>query len=128
MKQHSILTLAALLGAVAVGLGAFGAHGLRDMVPPQDLEIWNTAVRYQIWHALALLGCAVLAPARRLAATVICMATGTVIFSGSLYALVLADARWLGAITPLGGVLMIAGWLLLATVRRGATAPDRDHQ
>ncbi len=118
MDSPRILTFAAVLGAVAVTAGAFGAHGLKDHVAPEDLAIWETAVRYQAWHALALLACAALAPARRLGGAVWCFLIGTVVFSGSLYVLVLTGARWLGAITPLGGVLMIAGWVLLATVRR----------
>jgi uncharacterized membrane protein YgdD (TMEM256/DUF423 family) len=118
MTSNRILTIAAVSGGLAVGLGAFGAHGLKELVPAEDLATWETAVRYQAWHALALLACALLAPARRVAPAAWCLALGSLVFSGTLYVLVLTDARWLGAITPIGGVLMIVGWLLLATVRR----------
>jgi uncharacterized membrane protein YgdD (TMEM256/DUF423 family) len=109
------LLLAGLNGFLAVALGAFGAHGLKERLSPTDLETWLTGVRYQAWHALALLGLACL-PAgwRRVGPAALLLALGTVIFSGTLYALVLLDQRWLGAVTPVGGTLMIAGWVVLA--------------
>ena len=121
MSAHRILALGALLGALAVVLGAFGAHGLRSRVSPELLEIYETAVRYHFYHALALLavgawvdrgGSAASPPGVGMAAWA--FLAGVVIFSGSLYALVLTGARWLGAVTPIGGVAFIAGWLLLA--------------
>ena len=109
--------IGALLGGSGVAIGAFGAHTLRGRVPPESLAIFETGARYQLVHALALLGAA-WAVAHwsntplRLAGWL--LAAGTLIFSGSLYALVLSGHRWLGAITPAGGLAMIAGWVLLA--------------
>lgn len=106
----------ASLALLAVALGAFGAHALRERLDARDLEIFETAVRYQMYHALALLGVAWLAtrltdPLTGWAGWL--MIAGTVVFSGSLYLLVLTGPRWLGAITPIGGVMLIAGWLLV---------------
>ena len=105
----------ALLAALGVALGAFGAHGLRDLVAPERLVVWETAVRYHLIHALALVLLGALPervsgylwPGR-------CFVAGIVLFSGSLYALVLADLPLLGAVTPFGGVALITGWILLA--------------
>ena len=110
--------LAALSMAVGVACGAFGAHGLRDVVPPNDLLIWEKAVFYQLIHGIATIvvlvtPSALLAPKRvNLVATLFLI--GTLIFSGSLYTLVLTNMRWLGAITPLGGSSYIAAWIILA--------------
>lgn len=121
MNASRILVLGALLGALAVALGAFGAHGLRSRVTPELLEVYETAVRYHFYHALALLavgvwadrvGSAASPPGLGAAATAFLV--GVVVFSGSLYALVLSGMRWLGAITPIGGIAFIVGWLLLA--------------
>ena len=108
-------------GAVAAGLavmaGAFGAHALRDLVPPDRLQTFETGARYQMYHALALLfaGWAVGRwPSRPFRWSGYLFAAGIVLFSGSLYALVLTDMPWLGAVAPLGGLAFIAGWLLLA--------------
>jgi uncharacterized membrane protein YgdD (TMEM256/DUF423 family) len=112
------LLLAALAGALAVMLGAFGAHALRAKLGPDLLAIWNTAVQYHFWHALALLAIALVAvhlpdaAALRWAGWL--MLAGMVLFSGSLYALALSGVRGLGAITPFGGVAFILGWLALA--------------
>lgn len=107
---------AALAGASAVALGAFGAHALRDMLDERSLAAWRTAVDYQFWHALALLATGLLArgtasSALRVAA--VAFALGIVLFCGSLYALALDAPRALGAVTPLGGVAFIAGWIAL---------------
>ena len=115
MKQHSILALAAILGALAVGLGAFGAHGLRDMVSSADLEIWNTAVRYQAWHALALVLLGVVTSRAgctdRGALIGWAFLVGSLLFSGSIYGLALdGPGAVLGPITPLGGLCLIIGW------------------
>lgn len=104
--------------------GAFGAHALRDRVDARALEVFETAARYQMYHALALLFVAWLAE-RALASGAVRLAgwafvVGTVIFSGSLYLLSLTDATWLGAITPLGGVAFLVGW---AAVIGGAGRP-----
>lgn len=109
--------LGAVSGATAVALGAIGAHALRAQVSSADLQIFETGVRYQMYHALALLAAAsVLARSgsRLASAAGWLFVFGTVIFSGTLYLLTLSGARWLGAVTPLGGVALIAGWLCLA--------------
>lgn len=112
-----------VFAALAVGLGAFGAHALNErLVQNGMLEVWRTAVDYQMWHALALLGFGVwvrLEPAcasclRR--AVAVLWVLGIVCFSGSLYALALGGPKWLGPITPLGGLCFIVGWLLLVLV------------
>jgi uncharacterized membrane protein YgdD (TMEM256/DUF423 family) len=109
------IAIGALSAASSVGLGAFGAHALKDTLAPDQLGVWNTAVHYQALHALALVAFGVVAErwrTRALAAW--CFLAGTALFSGSLYALALGAPRWSGAITPLGGVAFITGWLALA--------------
>lgn len=108
--------LGGLFGALAVAAGAFGAHALRTRVGPRELEVFETAARYQMYHALALLAAAwAVGGDRRLGGAAGWLFTaGIVVFSGSLYALVLTGQRWLGAVTPLGGVAFILGWLCLA--------------
>ena len=115
----------AALALLGVALGAFGAHALRASLSPSDIEIFETAVRYQMYHAVALFGVAWLAtklvdPLTDWAGWL--LVAGTVVFSGSLYLLVLTGTRWLGAITPVGGLMLVAGWLLVvvALLRRGA--------
>jgi len=101
--------IAAILGLTGVALGAFGAHGLKNILATNDtLAVWQTAVLYHLIHAVAALWAA----ERRPAITWI-WAIGVLIFSGSLYTLALTNIRWLGAITPIGGVLFIIGWALL---------------
>ncbi len=104
--------------ALAVALGAFGAHGLRTRVPTELLGTWHTAVQYHAWHGLALFATGLLMlrmPAgRALGVAAALFVAGIVLFSGSLYALVLTGMRGLGAVTPLGGVAFIAGWVVLA--------------
>lgn len=124
MTSRPILVTAALLGALAVVLGAFGAHALRDALDEKSLAIWQTAVDYQFRHVLALLAAGLLARAqanRAIAIAAIAFVAGIVLFSGSLYALALGAPRFVGAITPLGGAAFIAGWLALAwsALRRG---------
>ena len=100
-------------GASAVLLGAFGAHALRGALDPSGRELWHTASQYHFWHALAL-AAAALSPAGRARRTALAaFAIGIVLFSGSLYALALGAPRWCGAITPLGGVAFIVGWIAL---------------
>ncbi len=109
--------LGALNGAVAVAAGAFGAHALKSRLAADLLAIFDTAVRYQMLHAVALLFVAWAVtrwPGRPVEAAGWCFFIGTLVFSGSLYLLALSAQRWLGAVTPIGGVLFIAGWLLLA--------------
>ncbi len=112
-------TIAGIVGALGVALGAFGAHGLKNVVSdPALLVTWETAARYHLLHALAL-GLVAAHPGEPRIAGALFMA-GIVLFSGSLYVLVLTEQRWLGAITPLGGLALIAGWLVLAFAARGA--------
>lgn len=114
--------IGALALALAVGLGAFGAHGLRDRLDAYSLGIWEKAVFYQFVHALALLVLPLLVRDIGSAGRVGWLfALGILLFSGSLYALALSGVRTLGAVTPFGGVCFIAGWLLLAwTLFRGS--------
>ena len=110
----------AVLGALGVALGACGAHGLKDRLAPDRLDIYEVGVRYQLVHALALLAVgAVLrhAPAAAARPTWLFLA-GTIVFSGTLYVLALGGPRWLGAITPVGGLLLIGGWIALALAAR----------
>ncbi|MDE2824771.1 MAG: DUF423 domain-containing protein [Gemmatimonadota bacterium] len=105
--------ISALLGVVA---GAFGGHGLKDRISPEMLEIFETAVRYQMYHAFGLFFVAWAVsrwPDAVPSAAGWSFIAGTVLFSGSLYVLSLAGIRWLGAVTPLGGVAFIVGWILL---------------
>ena len=107
----------AALGAAGVALGAFGAHGLKARVSPDLLAVFETGVRYHLVHALALLGVGWAAerwPGALTQAAGWLFAAGILVFSGSLYAMTLTGARWLGAITPLGGLSLILGWVLLA--------------
>lgn len=107
----------ALSGALAVAAGAFGAHALRGRLEPRLLEIYEVGARYQMYHALALLAVGWIASRQPgplpLAAGWLFVA-GTAIFSGSLYAMGLGGPTWLGAVTPIGGVAFIAGWVALA--------------
>jgi len=110
-------TAGALSALLAVAAGAFGAHGLRARLTPDHLAVFETAARYQMYHALALLAVAWATtrwPGQLTQWSGWLFITGTVIFSGSLYALALTGIRWLGAITPLGGLAFMAGWLCLA--------------
>jgi len=111
------LVLGAISGFLAVGFGAFAAHGLRARLTPDMLSTFEIGVRYQMYHALALIGVALALqrwPAASLQTAGWCFVAGTVIFSGSLYVLTLTGQRWLGAVTPLGGVAFLIGWGLLA--------------
>jgi uncharacterized membrane protein YgdD (TMEM256/DUF423 family) len=117
------VALGAVSGFVAVAAGAFGAHGLRARLAPDLLAVFETAARYQMYHALALLAVAWVAarwpgPLPQWAGWL--FVVGTVLFSGSLYALALSGVRWLGAITPLGGAAFLAGWICLALAARRA--------
>jgi uncharacterized membrane protein YgdD (TMEM256/DUF423 family) len=111
------LVLGSVSAALAVGLGAFAAHGLRGRVAPDMLAAFETGARYHMYHALALLAVA-WATTRGAGGTATAagwlFVAGTLLFSGSLYVLVITGQRWLGAVTPLGGAAFIAGWLALA--------------
>ena len=118
MTARLSLTLAALLLALAVALGAFGAHALKARLTVELQSVWQTAVQYHAWHALGLLGIGLFLlhrpEARGAGWSAWLFVAGIVLFSGSLYALALTGARWLGAATPIGGAAFIAGWLALA--------------
>jgi uncharacterized membrane protein YgdD (TMEM256/DUF423 family) len=115
--ERLFFTLGSLSAFIGVALGAFAAHGLKGCLAPEMLATFETGVRYQMYHALALLAVA-WAYSRWPAAMVIAagwlFVAGMLLFSGSLYALTLSGARWLGAITPLGGLAFLLGWLCLA--------------
>jgi uncharacterized membrane protein YgdD (TMEM256/DUF423 family) len=109
-----VIRLAGTLGFLGVALGAFGAHGLRDRLAPGMLDVYKTGVLYHLLHAVALF--AVALGAERLArprAVATLFTAGVLIFSGSLYALALTGVGTLGAITPIGGLLLMAGWVTL---------------
>ena len=111
------LVLAALFGLTGVALGAFGSHGLKSQLSPAYLAVFQTGVQYQLVHALALFGVAVLAllrPNRLLNAAGGLFVVGILLFSGSLYLLTLSGIGKLGVITPIGGMAFLAGWLCLA--------------
>ena len=106
-----------LMAFLGVALGAFAAHGLKSRLPPDMLTIFEVGVRYQMYHAFALLAVGWAQtrwPGPVLDASGWLFVAGTVIFSGSLYILSLSGLRWLGAITPVGGIALLAGWLCLA--------------
>ncbi len=117
-NQAFYLRIGAFLGALAVILGAFGAHGLESILSGEMAEAFETGVKYHFYHALAILALA--AGSSALWASPLCLwacrawAFGILVFSGSLYALAMTQISWLGAITPIGGIAMIAGWVLLA--------------
>jgi uncharacterized membrane protein YgdD (TMEM256/DUF423 family) len=120
--HKKFLVIAALLGALSVALGAFAAHGLKAVVSADVLQIFETAVKYQMYHTLALLAVGILmqqSAAKQMKWSGNLFIAGIVLFSGSLYLLCYIkhmdiSATWVGAITPLGGICFIAGWLMLA--------------
>lgn len=116
-SDRLFFAIGSTFAGIAVAAGAFGAHGLEGRIEPRMLEVFNTAAKYQMFQALALLAIAWAVtrwPNARLEIGGWLLTAGTLVFSGSLYLMVLTDARWLGAVTPVGGVLMIAGWAVLA--------------
>ena len=111
------IIVGSLLAAIAVLLGAFGTHFLKNRISPEDLNIFNTGIRYHMYHALALVLIGILGfyySSEIVLLPAILFTFGVFIFSGSLYFLVLTGFRWLGAITPIGGLSFIVGWILLA--------------
>ncbi len=115
--DRTFLLVGALAGATGVALGAFGAHGLRSRLSPDMLAVFETGVRYHMYHALAILATAAFMPrieGRLLTAAGWLFTAGIVLFSGSLYALALSGVTLLGAITPLGGLAFLAAWTCLA--------------
>ena len=122
--MHAVpcLRLAALLAGLAVAIGAFAAHAMKGAFPAEALQTFETGVRYQMYHALALGLCAALARAGwRITVPATCFLCGIALFSGSLYALVLLDLKWLGAVTPFGGVAFLVGWAALLRAPAAAT-------
>jgi uncharacterized membrane protein YgdD (TMEM256/DUF423 family) len=117
MHKNFLIT-AAILGAVSVAVGAFGAHALKEILSEQSFNTYEVAVRYQFYHVLALALTGVIYGSyqnKRIVNAGRLFIAGIVLFSGSLYLLIsLPDLRWLGAVTPLGGACFIGGWLLLA--------------
>jgi len=116
--DRTFLIIGAVAAFIGVGVGAFGAHGLRGRLSPEMLAVFETGVRYQMYHALALVLCGMLAGrgrATRIAAW--SFLAGTLVFCGALYTLGLGGPRWFGAIAPFGGTLMILGWVALAFTR-----------
>ena len=121
--DRTFFALGALSAAISVAAGAFGAHALREKLPADLLAVFETGARYEMFHALGLLAVAWAAarwPGPAVAWAGWLLVAGTVLFSGSLYALALTGVRALGAVTPFGGVAFIAGWLALAWAALGS--------
>lgn len=121
-----IIAAGAINGALAVIAGAFGAHGLKAKLPPELLATWQTGAEYHMYHALALVLVGALAaaqPQTALNGPAGALLAGILLFSGSLYLLALTGIKTLGAITPIGGVAFIVGWLWLAAVALRNSAP-----
>ena len=112
MTGNRIAAAGALLAALGIALGAFGAHALKGVLDAQQLDWWHNACQYQMWNAVGLVALGALP--RRLGLPAILIGLGTILFAASLYAMALTGYRGLGMVTPVGGVLMIAGWLLAA--------------
>jgi uncharacterized membrane protein YgdD (TMEM256/DUF423 family) len=115
--RTTIITGSAFM-ALAVAFGAFGAHVVQDILPPERFEVYQTAVQYHVYHAIGLLILGAVSmrmeESKWLRWSGYCLISGIVIFSGSLYILTLTDTSWLGAVTPLGGVAFILGWIFFA--------------
>lgn len=113
---RSLTTLGCLLAGLAVAAGAFGAHMLKSMLEPAMLTVFETAARYQMYHSLGMVATGLAGRAfdcPQVARAGWCFAAGMILFCGSLYCVSLLGIRWLGAITPIGGLAFIAGWSLL---------------
>lgn len=125
------LRLAAASGFIVVGLGAFGAHGLRNMLDAASLGTWETAVQYQMLHLVALLAVGFLSlrgDQALLRWSGWSFVVGTLLFSGSLYLLALTGLRWLGMVTPLGGLGFLLGWALLFKAAASPSATSTMHE
>ncbi|MCB1666819.1 MAG: DUF423 domain-containing protein [Porticoccaceae bacterium] len=127
MKLLAIFT--GISGFLGVALGAFGAHALRGHVEPQLLSVWQTAVQYQMFHVLALLAVLIMMArqprANKLYLVGSLFSAGIIVFSGSLYVLVLTGIKQLGMITPIGGVLLLLGWLVFVFALVAFTDAER---
>ncbi|HEY8159692.1 MAG TPA: DUF423 domain-containing protein [Methylobacter sp.] len=128
--KSTFLLLGALSALIGVGMGAFGAHGLKAVISPEMLIVYQTGVTYQMWHALGLIGVALIhhqAPNSKLLHWAgWLMFAGILLFSGSLYALALLNHTWLGMITPFGGVCFLVAWLLI-TLSAAPNIRSSDH-
>jgi uncharacterized membrane protein YgdD (TMEM256/DUF423 family) len=124
--MKGFVVLGAVLAAAAVAAGAFGAHGLASRLTPERLATWETAARYHMYHAVALMLVGVLAarwPSPLLSVAAWLFVAGIVVFGGTVYALALGAPRWLGAVTPLGGFALIAGWVVVAVAVSRSASP-----
>lgn len=119
MSARLVIICSALSGFVSVALGAFGAHLLREQLSSRLYEVLQTGIQYQMFHTLALLGVGLLMlrqPVKGLSLTALLYLAGIIFFSGSLYVMALSGQHWLGAVTPIGGLLFLAGWMSLGRV------------
>ncbi|WP_394753406.1 DUF423 domain-containing protein [Crenothrix sp.] len=127
--KSGFLCLGALCAFMGVGMGAFGAHALKKMLSPEMMAVYQTAVTYQMWHALGLIAIAQFraqAPDSSLLTFAgVLMFLGVLLFSGSLYGLALLNLNWLGMITPVGGVCFLIAWLLIALFTIKKQSPSR---
>ena len=127
--KSGFLFLGAISALVGVGMGAFGAHGLKAILSPEMLTVYQTGVTYQMWHALGLIGIALMRrqfPESTLLNWAGClMFAGVLLFSGSLYLLAILNLKWLGIITPIGGVSFLTAWLLIAIFAAKKTQQSR---
>jgi len=118
MTSKSLLIIGSIFMALAVAFGAFGAHIVQDMLTPERFQVYQTGVEYHFYHALGLLLLGAvsfhISDSKWIGRSGIAFIAGIIIFSGSLYILTLTDTGWLGAVTPLGGVAFILGWIFLA--------------
>lgn len=112
----TIISAGAIILALAVAIGAFGAHTLESVLTADQLQTYNTGVEYHFYHALGLLLVGIVslhAPSKQLKWSALLLGLGIILFSGSLYVLAVSGIRWIGAITPVGGISFIAGWVML---------------
>ncbi|MEM8868327.1 MAG: DUF423 domain-containing protein [Verrucomicrobiota bacterium] len=114
-KIDQIFLLGSVFALISVGMGAFGAHALKEtLLANETTQTWKTAVQYQMWHALALILCSIRRKTCKIhRLTPLAFSLGILLFSGSLYWLALGGPSWLGPITPLGGITLMLGWVLL---------------
>ncbi len=125
-----LIVSAAVAAGLGVALGAFGAHGLRGILSPESLALYETGVRYHMYHALGMLAAGVLlrtsppSTAHLFIGSGVAFGLGILLFSGSMYLLSITSARWLGFLTPLGGIAFLVGWALLAVGTRSKTCED----
>ncbi|MEM6458825.1 MAG: DUF423 domain-containing protein [Planctomycetota bacterium] len=122
--RRGVLWLAAVVGFTGVLAGAFGAHGLASRgVSAEAIGWWETGAKYHLVHAPVLLGVALLGRSGWITAAAWCFGLGVLVFAGTLYVMTLTDARWLGAVTPIGGLLLMIGWALLGVAAWRSPTP-----